>query len=64
MGAHINRGFRTTVAAPAPQRPTRSLISVNPGNSGGVLVDDTGRVIGVTPAIISPAGISAGEHDE
>jgi serine protease Do len=38
--------------------------ALNPGNSGGVLVDDAGRVIGVTSAIISPVGISAGEHDE
>ena len=33
---------------------------LNPGNSGGVLVDDAGRVIGVTSAIVSPAGVSAG----
>jgi serine protease Do len=33
---------------------------LNPGNSGGVLVDDAGRVIGVTSAIMSPAGVSAG----
>jgi S1-C subfamily serine protease len=37
---------------------------LNPGNSEGVLVDDVGRVIGVTSAIISPVGISAGGHDE
>jgi serine protease Do len=33
---------------------------LNPGNSGGVLVDDASRVIGVTSAIISPVGVSAG----
>jgi serine protease Do len=33
---------------------------LNPGNSGGVLVDDAGRVIGVPSAIVSPAGVSAG----
>jgi len=33
---------------------------INPGNSGGVLVDDQGQVVGVTSAIISPIGASAG----
>lgn len=33
---------------------------INPGNSGGVLLDSGGKVIGVTAAIISPAGANAG----
>jgi serine protease Do len=33
---------------------------MNPGNSGGVLVDDAGRVIGMPSAIVSPVGVSAG----
>jgi serine protease Do len=33
---------------------------INPGNSGGVLLNADGKVIGVTAAIESPAGTSAG----
>jgi serine protease Do len=33
---------------------------INPGNSGGVLTNDEGQVIGVTAALESPAGVSAG----
>lgn len=33
---------------------------INPGSSGGVLVNEGGRVIGVTSAIISPLGVSIG----
>jgi len=34
--------------------------SVNPGNSGGPLLDSSGNLIGITTAIISPTGASVG----
>jgi S1-C subfamily serine protease len=34
--------------------------AINPGNSGGPLLDDEGRLIGITSAILSPSGAWAG----
>jgi S1-C subfamily serine protease len=34
--------------------------AINPGNSGGPLLDSAGRLIGITTAIYSPSGVSAG----
>jgi 2-alkenal reductase len=48
----------------AQGREVRGVIqtdaAINPGNSGGPLIDSQGRLIGVTSAIISESGTSAG----
>jgi len=45
-------------------RPISGVIqtdaAINPGNSGGPLLDSSGRLIGMTTAIVSPSGAYAG----
>ncbi len=45
-------------------RPIKNVIqtdaAINPGNSGGPLLDSSGRLIGMTTAIVSPSGAYAG----
>lgn len=45
-------------------RPIKDVIqtdaAINPGNSGGPLLDSSGRLIGMTTAIVSPSGAYAG----
>jgi S1-C subfamily serine protease len=47
-----------------PGRAIRNVIqtdaAVNPGNSGGPLLDSAGRLIGVNSSILSPSGAFAG----
>ncbi len=45
-------------------RPIKNVIqtdaAINPGNSGGPLLDSSGRLIGMTTAIVSPSGAYSG----
>ncbi len=52
-----------TIESPSGRMITGVLqtdAAINPGNSGGPLLDSAGRLIGITTAIKSPTGASAG----
>ena len=55
LGREITSRMRTTI-----YDVIQSDTAVNPGNSGGPLLDSGGRLIGVNTAIYSPTGTSAG----
>jgi S1-C subfamily serine protease len=42
------------------QHVIQTSAAINPGNSGGPLLDDDGRLVGITAAILSPSGAWAG----
>jgi 2-alkenal reductase len=63
----LTSGIVSAVGRQLPTQSGREIADViqtdaaiNPGNSGGPLLDSAGRVIGVTTAIYSPSGSSAG----
>ena len=64
----LTTGVVSAIDRSLPSEDGRNLIehliqtdaAVNPGNSGGPLLDSAGRLIGVNTAIFSPSGASAG----
>ncbi len=58
----VDNGSNGTIQGPSYTIPDviQTDAPINPGNSGGVLLNSQGQVVGVTSAIESPAGTSAG----
>lgn len=64
----LTTGIVSALDRSLPSEDGRTLIqhliqtdaAINPGNSGGALLDSAGRLIGITTAIYSPSGASAG----
>ncbi|MEM1165520.1 MAG: trypsin-like peptidase domain-containing protein [Planctomycetota bacterium] len=50
----------SSIAGPEIDGVVQTDAAINPGNSGGPLLDSAGRLIGITTAIRSPTGSSAG----
>ena len=60
MSAGVISGFDRTFQPPNSDRKLQGLIqidtAVNPGNSGGPLIDRYGQVIGIVEGIVNPTG--------
>ena len=63
LSVGVISGLGREVQSPSG-RPITNVIqtdaAINPGTSGGALLDSSGRLIGMNTAIFSPSGASAG----
>ena len=60
LSAGVVSGLDRSMTAPGLAKPLTGLIqfdaAVNPGNSGGPLVDANGEVVGIVTGLVNPAG--------
>lgn len=60
LSAGVISGLDRTIGAPGLAKPLTGLIqfdaAVNPGNSGGPLLDENGEVVGIVTGLVNPAG--------
>jgi S1-C subfamily serine protease len=60
LSAGVISGLDRSLNVPGKSAPLTGLIqfdaAVNPGNSGGPLVDENGEVVGIVTGLVNPAG--------